>query len=384
MTTFGPIFVPEESRDAVSDAAWLAAMLQAERALARSEALLGVIPGEAAAAIAQACDPAAFDLAVLLAEGRSVGNPVEPLVRAVKERVGEGSARWVHFGATSQDILDTAAMLVTRRSSGLICAELGRVAAACAALAEDHRDTPMAGRTLLQQAVPTTFGAKAAGWLLGVLAPLDGLRSFRFLAQLGGAAGTLSALGGRGPEVVAAYAAELELDVPSFPWHALRRPWVELAGLLDETANACSKIGLDVILLAQTEVAEAAEATGGRSSTMPHKRNPVRATLARASARIVHANARLLAEGEHEHERAAGAWHAEWTALSDALAQAGGAAASIRECLEGLEVDPERMRENMRPELYSERDRLGIDDPAYLGSAGAFVDAALARLRDRA
>jgi 3-carboxy-cis,cis-muconate cycloisomerase len=241
----------------------------------------------------------------------------------------------------------------------------------------------MAGRTLLQQAVPTTFGAKAAGWLLGVLAPLDGLRSFRFLAQLGGAAGTLSALGGRGPEVVAAYAAELELDVPSLPWHALRRPWAELAGLLDETAGACSKIGLDVILLAQTEVAEAAEATGGRSSTMPHKRNPVRATLARASARIVYANARVLAEGEHEHERAAGAWHAEWTALSDALAQAGGAAASIRECLEGLEVDPERMRENMRPELYSERDRLGIDDPAYLGSAGAFVDAALARLQDR-
>jgi 3-carboxy-cis,cis-muconate cycloisomerase len=288
----------------------------------------------------------------------------------------------VHFGATSQDVIDTAAMIVARNAVGLVAEELDAAAAACAALAEAHRDTPMAGRTLLQQAVPITFGAKAAGWLLALVESLEDLRSYRFLAQLGGAAGTLAALGDRGPDVLQAYAAELELHAPILPWHTSRRPWAMLGALLDAGAGGCAKIGLDVVLLSQTEVREVAEADGGRSSTMPHKRNPVCATRARACARLAHANASVLAAAEHEHERAAGAWHAEWTALSDALAQTGGAAAAIRECLAGLEVDAARMRENMEAGLYSERDRLGIDDAAYLGSAGAFVDAALARYRE--
>jgi 3-carboxy-cis,cis-muconate cycloisomerase len=384
LTTFGPILVPAAFAEAVSDAAWFAAMLDAERALANAESQLGVIPAGVAAAIAEQCDPDHFDLADLLEQARSVGNPAEPLVRAMRARVGDDRARWVHFGATSQDVVDTAAMLVARNSVRLLAAELDRAAAACAGLAEAHRDTPMAGRTLLQQAVPTTFGAKAAGWLVALVSPLEELRSYRFLAQLGGAAGTLAALGGRGPEVVQAYAAELELHAPTLPWHSLRGPWSTLGALLDEAAGACAKIGLDVVLLAQTEVREVAEAGGGGSSTMPHKRNPVRSTRARACARLVHANASVLAATEHEHERGAGAWHAEWTALSEALTHAGGAAAAIRECLEGLEVDPARMRENMQADLYSERDRLGIDDPTYLGSTGAFVDAALARYRKKA
>jgi 3-carboxy-cis,cis-muconate cycloisomerase len=384
LTTFGPILVPAAFAEAVSDAAWFAAMLDAERALANAESQLGVIPAGVAAAIAEQCEPDRFDLADLLDQARSAGNPAEPLVRAVRARVGDDIARWVHFGATSQDVVDTAAMLVARDSVRLLAAELDRAAAACAGLAEAHRDTPMAGRTLLQQAVPTTFGAKAAGWLVALVSPLEELRSYHFLAQLGGAAGTLAALGGRGPEVVQAYAAELALHAPTLPWHSLRRPWSTLGALLDEAAGACAKIGLDVILLAQTEVREVAETGGGGSSTMPHKRNPVRGTRARACARLVHANASVLAATEHEHERAAGAWHAEWTALSEALAHAGGAAAAIRECLEGLEVDPARMRENMHADLYSERDRLGVDDPTYLGSTGAFVDAALARYRKNA
>jgi 3-carboxy-cis,cis-muconate cycloisomerase len=272
-------------------------------------------------------------------------------------------------------------MLVARKAVGLIEQELASAATDCAGLAEAHRDTPMAGRTLLQQAVPTTFGAKAAGWLLALAAPLDDLRAYDFLAQLGGAAGTLAALGSRGPGVVEAFAAELDLQASPLPWHTARRPWAVLGSLLDGAAGACAKIGLDVILLSQTEVREVVEAEGGRSSTMPHKRNPVRATRARACARLVHANVSVLAATEHEHERAAGAWQAEWTALSEALAHAGGAAAAIRECLDGLEVDPQRMRENMDDSLYGERDRLGIEDPAYLGSAGTFVDAALARHR---
>jgi 3-carboxy-cis,cis-muconate cycloisomerase len=384
LTTFGSLFVPAALREAVSDEAWLEAMLDAERALASAESVVGVIPADAAAAIAERCAPDLYDLGAICEEGRGVGNPAEPLVRALRERVGGDAAGYVHFGATSQDVVDTAAMLVARRAVALVDEELTGLSAACARLAEEHRTTPMAGRTLLQQAVPTTFGAKAAGWLVAVVDARAGLRSLRLPAQLGGAAGTLAPLGGRGTEVLAAYAAELELAEPVVPWHADRAPVARLGAALDAVGAACAKVGLDVVLLAQTEVGEVAEAEGGGSSTMPHKRNPVRATLARACARLVHANATSLAGGGHEHERAAGAWHAEWTALTEALAHAGGAAAAARECLEGLEVRPGRMRTNMTPELFSERERLGLDDPGYLGSAGAFVDRALARYREHA
>jgi 3-carboxy-cis,cis-muconate cycloisomerase len=381
LTTFGPIFVPDEVREAVSDAAWLEAMLEAERALANASALVGVVPPAAAAAIAEACEPSAFDLDALLAEGRAVGNPAEPLVRALRARVREDSARWVHFGATSQDVVDTAAVLVAREATELLCAELDGVAAACAHLAETHRSTPAAARTLLQQAVPTTFGAKAAGWLVGVVIPRDRLRAVRWHSQLGGAGGTLAAFGDRGLDVAAAFATELDLHPARVPWHTQRGPFAMLGALLDAAAQACAKVALDVVLLAQTEVAEVAEAPGGGSSTMPHKRNPAQAVLARACARLVHANAGVLAEGGHEHERAAGAWQSEWTALTETLAHAAGAAAAVRRSLEGLEVFPDRMRRNMSSELYSERDRLGLDDPDYLGSTDAFVDAALERWR---
>ncbi|HEU5363220.1 MAG TPA: lyase family protein [Gaiellaceae bacterium] len=385
MTTFGPLFVPEEVRAAVSDDAWLAAMLDAERALAVASARVGVVPADAAAAIALACDPASFAVDEIAAAGRAVANPAAPLVDALRARVGGEAARWVHFGATSQDVVDTAAVLVAREATKHVVDSLDGAAAACARLAEEHRDTPAAGRTLLQQAVPTTFGAKAAGWLTGLLDARDVLVSLRLPAQLGGAAGTLAAFGGRGVEVLEAYAAELDLDAPTLPWHARRGPLGALAARLDAAAVACAKIGLDVVLLAQTEVGEVAEAAGGGSSTMPHKRNPAQASLARACARLVHANAGVLTGGEYEHERAAGAWQAEWTALTETLAHTAGAAAAIAACLDGLEVFPERMRANMTPHVYSERDRLGLgDDADYLGSAGVFVDRALARYREGA
>ncbi len=385
MTTFGPLFVPDEVRAAVSDEAWLAAMLDAERALAAASARVGVVPADAAAAIAVACDPSAFAADEIAAAGRAVANPAAPLVDALRARVGGDAARWVHFGATSQDILDTAAVLVARRATKHVVASLDRAVAACARLAEQHRDAPIAGRTLLQQAVPTTFGAKAAGWLVGLLDQRDDLASLRLPAQLGGAAGTLAAFGDRGVEVLEAYAAELDLNAPTLPWHAHRGPIGALAARLGAAAGFCAKIGLDVVLLAQTEVGEVAEAAGGGSSTMPHKRNPAQAALARACARLVHANVTVLCGGAYEHERAAGAWQAEWTALTETLAHAAGAAAAIAESLAGLEVFPERMRANMTPGLYSERDRLGLgEDADYLGSAGAFVDRALARYRDGA
>jgi 3-carboxy-cis,cis-muconate cycloisomerase len=388
LTTFAPLFVPRPLRDAVADAAWLEAMLDAERALANAASLAGVVPAAAAAEIAEACVPGRYDLDELCEQGRAVGNPAEPLVRALREQVGGDSARWVHFGATSQDVLDSAAMLVARNAVALIRTELDGVADACARLAEEHRDTETAARTLLQQAVPTTFGLRAAGWLVAVLDARASLGSLVLPAQLGGAAGTLAPFGEKGIEVLDRFAAELELAVPPLPWHTRRAPVARLAGALAAAAAACAKIGLDVVLLAQTEVGEVSEGAGGGSSTMPQKRNPARAVLARACARGVRAQAAVLAAGEHELERAAGAWQAEWPALTEALGLAGGAAAAIRECLEGLEVDTARMRANMTDGLLAERDALvergvlaGTDGP-YLGSAGAFVDRALARYRE--
>jgi 3-carboxy-cis,cis-muconate cycloisomerase len=235
----------------------------------------------------------------------------------------------------------------------------------------------MAARTLLQQAVPTTFGYKAAVWLSGVAQARVHLAAVELPAQLGGAAGTLAKLGDEGPAVRAAFAERLGLANPVLPWHTERGPVVRLGAALDAAAAACAKIGLDVVLLAQSEVAEVRETEGGASSTMPHKRNPVRAVLARACVRTVHAQVSLLADGEYEHERAAGAWHAEWNALTTALAFTGGAAAAARGCLEGLEVDVDRMRANMGDELVSERGDGDLDPTTYLGSAERFVDDAL-------
>jgi 3-carboxy-cis,cis-muconate cycloisomerase len=355
LTPFEPIFVPDPLREAVSDEAWLAALLEAERALAH-------VTGDEEAA--EACRPELYDIGRLCEEGRVDGNPVVPLARALRQH-----APGAHRGATSQDILDTAAMLVARNARGLVLGELDGVAAACAGLAEAHRSTPTAARTLLQQAVPTTFGLKAAGWLVAVVEARRRLAAVRLPAQLGGPAGTLD------PELTARFAAELGLAEPALPWHVHRGPVAELAAGLDAASAACAKIGLDVVLLAQTEVGEVAEGEGGGSSSMPHKRNPAAAVLARACARIVHANAGLLTGGDYEHERAAGAWQAEWPALSAALAFAGGAAAAARRSLEGLRVDPGRMASNMTEALSSEQ---GV------GSAEALVDRALELYRRQA
>jgi 3-carboxy-cis,cis-muconate cycloisomerase len=228
--------------------------------------------------------------------------------------------------------------------------------------------------------VPTTFGLKAASWLVGVVHARRRLTAARLPAQLGGAGGTLASLRDRGLEVLGAYSQQLDLPEPVVPWHTRRLPLAELGAALDVAAGFCGKIALDVVLLAQTEVGEVREPGDGRSSTMPHKRNPVGSVLVRACAEHVHAAAGVLLRVEHEHERAAGAWHAEWKALSEALAYTGGAAARLRETLDGLEVDVERMRANLRAETLSEAERFapGAHDPEdYLGSADAFVDRAL-------
>jgi 3-carboxy-cis,cis-muconate cycloisomerase len=386
---FTGLFVPEAVAEATSDEAWIAAILEFEAALAGAEAEAGLIPADAAEAIAAACDPETFDAAEIGRAGRDSANPVIPLISGLRERLGEDAAGHVHRGATSQDAMDTAAMLVAKRARTAIDAELARVASSCAELAERHRTTPMAGRTLLQQAVPITFGLKAAGWLDEVLDVRERLASASLATQLGGAAGTLAPLGAEGTRVLALLAARLELDEPALPWHANRIRVADLGAALALAAGAAERIALDVVLLAQTEVGEVMEASaGGRggSSAMPHKRNPVGSVLAIACARRARGAAGvLLAAVAQEHERAAGAWQSEWESLRDALAMAGGAAAGAREALEALEVRPERMRANLESTgglVMTESLVTSLAERVGAARARELIDAAAARAID--
>lgn len=271
-----------------------------------------------------------------------------PLVADLTAAVGAEAAPYVHRGATSQDIVDTAMMLIAARTLPGVLADLTRTAAALAALAAEHRETPMPGRTLTQHAVPTTFGLKAAGWRHLVLDAGDRLSAVRLPAQLGGAAGTLAAFADDGIALVAAFAAETGLVEPLLPWHTLRTPVADLGWALAFTCGALGKLAADVLVLSRTEIAEVAEGSGGGSSAMPHKANPVRATLIAAAARQAPALAAvLLGSLAAEDERPAGAWHAEWQPLRELLRLAGGAAREAVELAEGLRVFPQRMREGL-------------------------------------
>ncbi|MEV0977518.1 3-carboxy-cis,cis-muconate cycloisomerase [Streptomyces sp. NPDC049915] len=340
---------------AANDAAFLRALLDAEAALTRAQATLGLAPREAAAAVTDAAaDQGAFDIASLAARARGGGNPVIPLVADLTKAVGEEYGPYVHRGATSQDIMDTAAMLVAARTLGLVLADLTRTERALARLAAEHRDTPMPGRTLTQHAVPTTFGLKAAGWRSLVLDARDRVTAVRdaLPAQLGGAAGTLAAFTAYGAEDATAlpvqYARELGLCAPLLPWHTLRTPVADLAGCLAFTAGALGKAAADVLTLSRTEIAEVAEGSGGGSSAMPHKANPVRATLiASAARRAPQLAATLYGALAAEDERPAGAWHAEWEPLRDLLRLVGGAARDAAELAENLRVAPDAMRAHL-------------------------------------
>ncbi|MFG2826212.1 3-carboxy-cis,cis-muconate cycloisomerase [Streptomyces sp. NPDC048434] len=360
------------------DAGYLRALLDAEAALTRAQAALGLAPEQAAAAVTAAAAGLHRDAdpRTLALRARAAGNPVVPLVADLTAAVASRdpkAAAYVHRGATSQDILDTATMLVCARAVDTVLVDLTRTADALHRTAAEHRDTPMAGRTLTQHAVPTTFGLKAAGWRSLVLDARDRLASVRAAlpVQLGGAAGTLAAFhayaeaeaeGGPGPgpergpapapdlggRLLARYAAETGLAEPALPWHTLRTPVADLAGALAFTAGALGKLAADVLTLSRTELGELSEGTGGGSSAMPHKANPVRATLIAAAARQVPALAAVLYGClAAEDERPAGAWHAEWQPLRDALRVAGGAARDAAELTAELRVHPHRMRQNL-------------------------------------
>lgn len=345
---------------AFADTATVGRMLEVEAALARAQARTGVIPAEAAARIAAVCAGApaeVIDLDALAAAAVAAGNLAIPFVRQLTARVAaldEPASRYVHWGATSQDIIDTAMALQLRQALLAIEAELLALGDACAAHAQAHRATPMVARTWLQHALPMSFGLKAAGWLDALrrdLLRLERARAQAAALQFGGAAGTLASLGEAAPAVAQAFAAELELALPALPWHAHRDRFVEVAAALGMLTGTLGKMARDISLLMQTEVAEVAEPAGpgrGGSSTMPHKRNPVGcAAVLTAAVRVPPLVATLMAGMVQEHERALGGWQAEWDTLPQIAALAAGALRQMREVVAGLQVDAARMRANL-------------------------------------
>lgn len=390
---FDPIFTSDAMAAATSDTSWLQALLDFEAGLAYAGAAAGVIPARAAVEIASACVVEHFDIDALGRAGRLAGSPVVPLVAALRHQVPEPAASWVHYGATSQDVLDTATMLVIRRAAEVLAADLVGIAEAAARLADEHRSTVMVARTLLQSALPTTFGAKAAGWLVATLDAadiLDHLRCHRLAIQLGGAAGTLASLGHRGPEVAHHLAERLGLAMPLAPWHTDRTRLAEVASAVSIATGTAGKVALDVSLMMQGEVAEVyepADQERGGSSTLPQKRNPVLSVAALASARRVPALASVLVGSMlQEHERAAGAWHAEWLTLTELLRAAGGVSANVCEVMSGLEVDPARMRANLdstRGLVMAERVAVALARHLGVSPAWALVEAASRQAAER-
>jgi 3-carboxy-cis,cis-muconate cycloisomerase len=352
-----PLFTTETMRGIFSDHGRVQAMLDFEAALARAEARAGVVPGAAAAAIGGECRADFFDLDALAAGAAMAGNPAIPLINQLTARVAAvdpDAARYVHWGATSQDAMDTGLVLQLRSALTSIEADLSRLSAALAALARAHARTPLAGRTWLQQGPPVTLGLKAAGFLSAIerhRSRVADLGERIATLQFGGAVGTLAALGDRAMEVAAALADELQLALPDLPWHAQRDRVAEVATTLGLIVGTLGKLGRDVSLLMQTEVAEAFEpSTPGRggSSTMPHKRNPVgSAVMLAAAVRVPPLVATMLAAMVQEHERALGGWQAEWDTLPEICMLAGGALARAIEVVEGLQLDSAQMSANL-------------------------------------
>jgi len=338
-----------------SDRDWLQAMLDTEAALAMAAERAGLASAGTGAAVGAAARADHFDITEIGRAAMLAGSPVPALVRALSAKLPADAREAVHRGATSQDIIDTAAMLLARRAIDAIGTDLVAAAGCAAQLARAHAGTVMAARTLLQQAVPMTFGLVAAGWLTGIeeaRSELERIRATRLAIQFGGAAGTLASLGESGPAVAALLADELGLAEPALPWHTDRLRILQLAAALAGVCAVLGKIARDVTLLAQTEVAEVAERSDdprqGGSSAMPHKRNQVASVLILGCAkRAPGLLATLAAAAEHEHQRAAGAWHAEWETLSDLLRLTGSAASWSAKLLTGLTVDAARMRANV-------------------------------------
>ena len=439
-TVLGAVYGSDAMRAILGERAYLARLLEVEAALARAQARLGLIPAEAAEAITRAADVDRLDLPALAAATRNMGFPTVGLVKQLSALAGPEAGRWTHWGATTQDILDTGLVLQLREAIGLFSADLDRLIAALAVLARAHRGTVMAGRTHAQQALPITFGYKVALWLDPLVTMRERLAQLRprvLRLQFGGAVGTLASLGADGPRVAAELAKELDLALPAIPWHVARDGIAELGCWCGLLGGTLAKPATDVMWLMQSEVAEASEPAApgkGGSSTMPQKRNPIGCEYVLAQARGAQALIpQLLGAMAHEHERGAGPMQIEQLALGQVLLLTHGALATLLPIAEGLVVDATRMRRNLEaggglimaeavmmglaphlgraaahdvvhhacdaalaegirlaealarePRVTGALDPAGIarlTDPAgYLGAAGTFTDAVLARL----
>jgi 3-carboxy-cis,cis-muconate cycloisomerase len=358
----------ESLAEVFSDSSLLQAMLDFEVALARAEARAGIVPKSAADRIAAAARTNEFDIQVLARGMFRAGTPGIPFVKALTEKVRAAAphaAGWVHWGATSQDVADTALALLLRRAQTILSGDLERLEKALITLSEQHKATVMLGRTLMQAAPPVTFGLKVAGWL-GALSRgtkrLESAFDEALVLQFGGASGTLASLADKGTVVARALAGELELRCPEAPWHTHRDRLANLVCCCGVLTGSLGKMARDISLLMQSEVAEVAEPGGegrGGSSAMPHKRNPIACALTLAAAqRIPGLVASFLSAMVQEHERAVGGWQSEWPTVASIVQSTGAAASSMVEVAEGLSVDSARMRQNIantRSLVFAER-----------------------------
>jgi len=374
-TVFRDIFSTEAMRSVFSDENRVQKYLDFEAALARSQARLGIIPKEAAEEICRHCRLAEIDFAKLKAQTERIGYPVLPLVQQLVALCRDGLGEWCHWGATTQDITDTATVMQIREALILIERHLDGIVGALAALARKYRDTPMAGRSNLQQAVPITFGYKVATLLAAFERHRNRLNELRprvLIGEFGGAAGTLSSLGGRGFATQAELMKELKLAVPAIAWHTVRDTIAEVGCFLGLITGTCGKVALDVKLLMQTEVEEIYEPFHegrGSSSTMPQKRNPISSVYITALTAVVRQQVAALLEAMVEdHERATGPWEIEWIVLPEIFCLAAGALAQTEFVLKGLQVDEKKMRANLdltKGLIVSEAVMMGLGP--YLG-----------------
>lgn len=351
---FGPLFSAEEISFLLGDEAYIRALVQVESAVARAQGKLGIIPAAAADNIAKATADK-IDISALAKGTARSGFPIIALVQELRKQVGADAAPFVHWGATTQDIMDTACVLQIRGVIQIYRRVILEIVRYLSALAERHRSTVLAGRTHGQQALPVSFGLKAAGWLMPLIRHLDRLDELSprlLVLQFGGAAGTLAALGDKGLAVVEALSEDLELAAPVMPWHVQRDSFAEFAGWLSLVTGSLGKMAQDIILLAQTEigeVAESAEEGRGGSSTMPQKSNPITSELIVAAART---NASLVSAMHQaqiqEHERATHGWQVEWLVLPQMMLLTGGALKHARDLAKNLQVDAAAMRDNIK------------------------------------
>lgn len=353
-SVFRDLFTTAAMRAVWSDETRVQKYLDVEAALAKAQGRLGIIPKDAAAEIVRHCDAKNIDMAKLKAQTEKAGSPIIPVVQQLVALCKDGHGEWCHWGATTQDITDTATVLQLREALDLVSQDIDAIAEALANLAKSHRDTPMAGRSKLQQAVPITFGYKMATMLGAFERHRERLAQLRprvLTGEFGGAAGTLSSLGKDGLKVQAELMKELKLGQPDISWHTVRDRIAEAGCFLGLVTGSCGKIALDMTLLMQTEVQEAFEPAGegrGSSSTMPQKRNPVSSVfIAAQTAMVKHHVAALLEAQVEDHERSAGRWEIEWIALPEIFLLAAGALAHTRSLTAGLRIDARRMRANL-------------------------------------